>query len=210
MVQESLKRFRDNKFFSGLKLFEGVTPEDKKMMAEADKEAQAVVKRAHDNWNEFRKTAQDKDLRKTLLKYDKFLQNQKASLEQMVQKDPRIKKVYNLYESDFLVALYNDEGQPGLMVIKKKLEKDESNPFFISKSKTAVDQFLEFMETMKRDMLEVKKIFKNTVEKEQKEKEQKEKKEKLDKFLKEKKAAPAPKKEAPVEESSEDEARFQK
>lgn len=196
-VQESLERYRDHRFFN--KLYE--QKEVEKPDAESEKEAMAVVKRMRDNFKQFKSDAKIDDPTVLIRNYKKFWEKQENALKALQQKDPRIKMVYDLYESDFVVAYLNADGKFGFEVIKKNLGPDEENPFFITFDPKAAEEYRNFIVEMKNEMKAVKDHYQNTIEKKQKEEEQKKKKEKLDKFLKEK-GKGSPKKSPQVEEGS--------
>jgi len=151
-----------------------------KLQVEAEKNGMATIKKMRDNFGRMKSAAGTK-----IVVFKDFLNRQKEALAALREKDPSIKKVYAMYDSEFLVALRNVEGKLSLVVLKINLGEGEENPFFTCNAKSVINEYKKFNKEMINDLKAVKNDYIKTVETKKKEEEAKKQKEKLDKFLKE-------------------------
>lgn len=207
---ESLELFRENRFFSNVhaRLNEAkklpfekkdekknekqvekkgenkpkkkvLKPEDKEA-AQMEKEAMSIVKKARDNFNTFKRGVGD-DIKKVI----KFWEAQGQVVERLNSKYPVIELAYAPVDSNFIYAVQNVAGTKHLIVIKKTLDNGEQNPYIDIVTENGVNEFAIFLTDMKKELLEYKKNWQNTVEKKKKEEAEAVRKQKLEKVLKE-------------------------
>jgi len=165
-----------------------LSPEQKEI-AQMEKEAMSIVKKARDNFNTFKRSVGD-DIKKVV----KFWEAQSQVVERLNAKYPVIEKAYAPVDSNFIYAVQNVAGTQHLIVIKKTLEGDEKNPYIDIVTKNGISEFDIFLADMKKELLEYKQNWQNTVEKKKKEQAQTVRKQKLDQVLKEGKKKPVEKK----------------
>jgi len=156
-----------------------VKPEDKEA-AQMEKEAMSIVKKARDNFGAFKKSVGD-DIKKVI----KFWEAQSEVVQRLNSKYPVIEAAYAPVDSNFIYAVQNVAGTKHLIVIKKKTEGAEENPYIDIVTENGVSEFAIFLADMKKELLEYKQNWKNTVEKKKKEEAQAVRKQKLEKVLKE-------------------------
>jgi len=161
---------------------EAVKPEDKEA-AQMEKEAMSIVKKARDNFSAFKKGVGD-DIKKV----SKFWEAQSQVAQRLNSKYPVIEAAYAPVDSNFIYAVQNVAGTKHLIVIKKKTEGAEENPYIDIVTENGVSEFAIFLADLKKELLEYKQNWKNTVEKKKKEEAQVIRKQKLERVLKEGKA----------------------
>jgi hypothetical protein len=202
-VQENLEQYKDWKFFNDLKervikrseIFEAfdeskdksknkkIDPkkqEEEKVNQEAAKDAQSIIKKVIENFNRFKSAAGGK-----IEAYKQFWGQQLDCLAAVKKQDPTIKRIYCLYDSDYLVGIKNVEGKISLVVVKfRNLAEGEENPIFSISNDEANNQFLSFIKDLKIEMQKIKEDYIKNVENKRKEEERLTKRKKLDNFLK--------------------------
>jgi hypothetical protein len=207
-VQESLDHYKDFVFFSLLeqndkerkeKSKQFLTPDKKrgdpkkskqkdpkkeqeeKFAAQSLKDVQAVIKKAEENYKRMKSAGGGK-----IEVYKKFWDNQLKAKETLLQKDPGVKAVYNMYDSDYIVV-GSIEAENAYIIVLKKDAKEEENPICKISGKEGYESFKNFTIEMKNDLKRTKDTYVKNVENKKKEEEERQRREKLEGFLKEEK-----------------------
>ena len=188
-VHESLNKYENFKFFSLLEEKynqekKEISPKDKekeKRLQQKEKDGEEVIKKVDDNFSRFKSAAGNK-----IEMYRQFWdKEQKVLLNALKQKIATLKAAYKLFDSDYIVAAYLDDGLPCVAVFKTHLAEGEENPIFKINSKNIYDKFLDFYKNMINDFSEIKEYYVKHVEEKKHKEEEERKRKKLDTFLKE-------------------------
>ena len=190
-IQESLEHYRDFKFFSLLeqnnkerkKLFRKnpKKEEDEKLAAQANRDVHEIIKKITENYKRMKSAGGGK-----IEVYKEFWDSQLKAKEALLKKDPGVKLVYNMYDSDYLVV-GTVEAENAFVIVLKKDGAEGENPISKISSKEGYEAFKNVTLGVQKDLQTAKDAYVKNVENKKREEEERQRREKLDGFLKEEK-----------------------
>ncbi|MFW6281325.1 MAG: hypothetical protein ACOC1O_00845 [bacterium] len=170
LVYENLRSFEDFKFF---KMFE----------EEKDQDDMKIVKKCEDNFKQLKNDSKDN------------IQVLKKAVDRSLKVADRlnypIKKTYALHNSNFAVAILDEEGtsyheELAVFDIKGKSTEDGTPFLYSTDDKITIEAYKKFFAEVKNYIDDAKENYKKEIEKKKQQEKEKAKKEKLSKFLNEK------------------------